>query len=83
MPTNWQFLPRTFFKYFTYLHLASFMAPIAIFSLSDTMTHKQITRKEITVQDVSLVFPATVTFYAGFFNNLNGYLDIVLQRQES
>ena len=48
------------------------------------MTHKQITRKEITVQDVSLVFPVTVTFYAGFFfYNLNGYLDIVLQRQES
>ena len=47
------------------------------------MTHKQITRKEITVHDVSLVFPATVTFYAGFFYNLNGYLDIVLQRQES
>ena len=47
------------------------------------MTHKQITRKEITVQDVYLVFPATVTFYAGFFYNLNGYLDIKLQRQES
>ena len=44
------------------------MAPIAnSLSLSDTMTHKQITRKQITVQDVSLVFPATVTFYAGFF----------------
>ena len=47
------------------------------------MTHKQITRKEITMQDVSLVFPETFTFYAGFFYNLNGYLEIVLQRQES
>lgn len=47
------------------------------------MTRKQITLKEIAMQDVSLVFPTTFTFYAFFSYILNGYLEIVLQRHES